>query len=260
VATQQNDVQYTRVTWDPGLRILTKEASSSEAFENASTLKWRYAEGGRVIAYIGVEQPFQHDYRYDEHGNEVDFYLSYPGTPDLMTPSGAAPWMGNSFVNEYDGDTLVGSVETPYGDGNVRADGAPMPSVKRTYSEENGRCVGVESVSENATTHETRTYDDSNRLLDATVEGPRLRETKRYTYDDDGRLLTMVVSGSGGFSGPWTSTTTHAYLPDASERIEMENGFTDVLSARHTVVTRTAACLAIDEEIGTRASARCLTR
>ena len=54
--------QETRATWDPELRILTKETRSlTAAAQSVATLKWRYAAEGRIIAYIGVEQPFQHD-------------------------------------------------------------------------------------------------------------------------------------------------------------------------------------------------------
>jgi hypothetical protein len=105
-------------------------------------LKWRYAPEGRIIAYIGVEQPFQHDYDYDDHANVVRFRLSYPGTPDLLTPSTAPTWIGTSYENQYSpAGRLATSTITGFGDGA----GGP-PARHRTYTEDDaGRCWRIES-------------------------------------------------------------------------------------------------------------------
>lgn len=246
--------QYTRKTWDRALRILTAEYSSTRGFVNISTLRWRYASEGRIIAYIGVEQPFQHDYVYDEHDNVTDFRLSYPSTPNLMVPSDASPWIGTAYANEYDANgRLTTSTATPYGGG-----ASSLGPEKSVYTEDaSGHCTVIEVTSGTSSSKEVRTYDAEGRLLEARVSGSGA-SVKVTTYDSRGRIQQWTVTGTAPFGGGQASSSqSYTYLPDASVSIAIHDGFTDVLSEADQTVTRTAACLAIDAEIGSPSDARC---
>jgi hypothetical protein len=234
--------------WDPALRILTEETSFDYS-STVQTLKWRYTADGREIAYIGVEQPFQHDYRYDAHDNAVDFYLSYPSAPDLMKPSEAPAHMGTSWVHEYDGERLAASTETAYGS-------FERPTLRHVYTEdEKGRCVQIDTTSTEGASKETRTYDSRDRTLRVLVEG---HETYSYdyTYDNEGRVVTRDYAGPGSTVSD-SARTTHAYLADGSETVEIYDGTTDVISSRYLFVKRSAQCRAIDAQLGHLPDARC---
>jgi hypothetical protein len=254
---------YLRTTWDPALRILTVQESPSSTFATGiSTLKWRYASEGRIIAYIGVEQPFQHDYRYDEHENVVEFRLSYPQTPDLMTPSTAPTVIGWSYDHQYDAiGRLIGSIKTS-SDG-----GAGDPASQRAYFEDGaGRCKRIESVSPDVPYLEQRLYDDAGRLsrIDA-MQGSgtsAATRTEITTYDDQGRIhrRSGTFSGPAGYLGSGTLTRTYDFAEDGSETITTNDDTTDVLSDRVVILTRSAACQAIDAAIGAPVDQRCRVR
>jgi len=245
--------QETRTTWDPALRILTKETRSlPAAAQSVSTLKWRYAAEGRIIAYIGVEQPFQHDYDYDDHANVVQFRLSYPATPDLLTPSTAPTWIGTSYENEYSpAGRLATSTITTFGDG-----GGP-PARRRTYTEDDaGRCWRIESPDTDSPYLETRTYDDRGRRVLTDAAQATATSLTSVTYDDQDRILARRVTYSGT-GHPGTVTTTYSYPADGSQIVVVDDGVTDVLDESHSTLTRTAACLAIDAAIGAPPDQRC---
>jgi YD repeat-containing protein len=246
--------QETRATWDPALRILTRETRSLPAApQSVATLKWRYATEGRIIAYIGVDQPFQHDYDYDEHANVVQFRLSYPGTPDLFTPSTAPTWIGTSYENQYSpAGRLAASTITTFGDGA----GAP-PARHRTFTEDDaGRCWRIESPDADSPYVETRTYDDRGRLVQIDAEQGATTSLTSVTYDDQDRILARsdTYSGTGH---PGTVTTTYSYPADGSQIVVLDDGVTDIADYTHSTLTRTAACLAIDAAIGAPPDQRC---
>ena len=221
--------------------------------QSVTTLKWRYAAEGRIIAYIGVEQPFQHDYDYDDHANVVQFRLSYPGTPDLLTPSTAPTWIGTNYENQYSpAGRLAASTITAFGDGA----GAP-PARHRTYTEEDaGRCWRIESPDADLPYLETRTYDDRGRLVQTDAEQAPFTSLTSVTYDDQDRILARWVTYSGtGFPG--TVTTTYSYPADGSQIVVVDDGVTDIANESHSTLTRTAACLAIDAAIGAPTDQRC---
>jgi hypothetical protein len=243
-------VIHTKKTWDPARRILTAEDSSSTG---KGTLAWRYAAEGRIIAYIGVEQPFQQDYRYDEHDNAIDFRLTYPDKPDLATPSTASVWVGFRWANEYGPDgTLTASTMTSSGGGAGNA-----PAARLTFTPDSaGRCQRIESSDSRGTGVEIRGYDDAGRLSSIDVTSPDASSHETKTYDEKGRLRSSTLTlNTGPFPG--TRTIVHTLLPDGSERVETNDGLTDVQSEQHQIVTRTAACLAIDAAIGAPPDARC---
>jgi YD repeat-containing protein len=246
--------QETRATWDPELRILSRGIRSMPAApQSVATLKWRYAAEGRIIAYIGVEQPFQHDYDYDDHANVVQFRLSYPGTPDLLTPSTAPTWIGTSYENQYSpAGRLATSTITAFGDGA----GAP-PVQHRTYTEDDaGRCWRIESPDADRPYLETRTYDDRGRLVQTDAEQASVTSLTMVTYDDQDRILARRVTYSGtGYPG--TVTTTYSYSADGSQIVVVDDGVTDIADESHSTLTRTAACLAIDAAIGAPPDQRC---
>ena len=252
---------YTRKAWDASSRILTSESSSAADFSNLSTLKWRYADEGRVIAYIGVEQPFQHDYRYDEHKNVVDFRLSYPAAPDLMTPSTASTWIGTSYQNEYDTQgRLAASTVGDYGAGAS----AGAPSRKVFHEDSLGRCDVVETTTGTVVRRETRTYDGAGRLvgINVTVTGSTQytycpNDATTFTYDDQGRLTSESWScGQTTSTSPGDSGTIYTYGADGSHQARRSSN-TDVISERVAVTERPAACLAIDAAIGSPSDSRC---
>ena len=247
--------QETRATWDPALRVLTEESRTTPATPQSvtTTLKRRYADDGRIIAYIGVEQPFQHDYDYDDHDNVVQFRLSYPGTPDLFTPSTAATWIGTGYENQYSpGGRLATSTITQFGDGA----GAP-PALHRTYTEdEAGRCWRIESPDVDRPYLETRTYDDRDRLVQIDATQATSAWLTTITYDDQDRIVSRETTYSGT-GHPGTVTSTYSYPADGSQIVTVDDGVTDVANYSHTTLTRTAACLAIDAAIGAPADSRC---
>jgi YD repeat-containing protein len=247
--------QETRATWDPALRILTKETRSTPAAPQSvtATLKWRYAAEGRIIALVGIEQPFQHDYDYDDHDNVVQFRLSYPGTADVLTPSTAPTWIGTTYENQYSpAGRLAASTITSFGDGA----GAP-PVRHHTYTEDDaGRCWRIESPDTDLPYLETRTYDDPGRLVQIDLMQAPLAERTTIAYDDQDRIVSRAVTDAGTFH-PGTVMTTYSYPADGSQVVTVDDGVTDIASDAHTTLTRTAACLAIDAAVGAPADQRC---
>jgi YD repeat-containing protein len=242
---------YSRKTWDAASRILTQQTSTSATFsEQVGTLKWRYADEGRIIAYVGVEQPFQHDYRYDDHGNVSELRLSYPAVPDLMTPSAAGTWIGLRYDSQYSAaGRLLASTVTTFGDG------ASSPPEQRTYTEDaEGRCTVVETISSaGQSTVERRGYDDAGRLAFIDVSGGSHTE---FRYDDQGRVSSeSIVWGSRG-----QITTNYEYAADGSQTVTRFDTFTDILNDQHVVTTRSPACRTIDDAPGKPADLRCRVR
>ncbi len=249
--TPRSTVDYTRKTWEPTQRILVAQYSPSPTFDTVSTLKWRYASNGRIIAYIGVEQPFQHDYRYDDHDNVTDFRLSYPDSVDVLSPSQAAPWMEASYANEYGPSGLLTATTVTSSGGGA----GPSPG-RRTYTEDAaGRCASVETHGSQDVT-ETRTYDQAGRLSTVKQSGMSWPGLQTITYDDQNRIATRSYTTTNAFH-PGTTTSTFTYGLDGSQTITIDDGITDVSSEQHVTVTRTAACLAIDAAIGAPADAHC---
>lgn len=247
----------TRKVWDAAKRTLTATSTAGSGSDaSTSTLKWRYREDGQIIAYIGVEQPFQHDYQYDAQGNCSDFVLSYPAAPDLMAPSSAEPWMGSSYANEYEDGRLKTSTMSEYGAGK-----SSLPPRSSTFSEDaEGRCVEIDGGEYGQRVIE---YDDAGRVQRVVKTGAALgfcvNATTTNTYDDAGRVLTTIMECSGGNSGPnngGAQSSTHTYHADGSETVDYVDGLTDVGDGRSTT-TRTAACLAQDAAIGKAPDARC---
>ncbi|MDH5676896.1 MAG: hypothetical protein OEZ06_32570 [Myxococcales bacterium] len=252
--TDVDEVQYRRRTWDAMQRILTEMRSETPTSAAFMTLRWRYADDGRIHAYAGSD--FQHDYRYDEQKNLTDFRLTYPDGPDLTKPSEAAVWVGRASDNQYSPELrLIESVETSYGDG-----GSGAKPVRRVYSEEDERCVRIEASVDGVTTDvETRSYYEDGSLFTVTNTGEGVvgnwcaSRTRTLVYHDDGTLASDTSSCVGGS----TSSSSYSYLSDGSVRIERHDGLTDVSGRQNSVVTRTAECLEIDAAIGKRADARC---
>ena len=244
-------IQYARKTWDAGARVLVAEYSSTPRFESVSTLKWRYAANGRIIAYLAVEQPFQHDYVYDEHDNVVSFKLSYPETSDLLTPSPASVWIGWSNANEYSASgRLTVSTSTPSG----RGAGDVGPQRWVFTEDEAGRCIRAETTDVQPPTVVVRTYDDAGRLHSIETSA-RTTWMQVFTYWDNGQLYTEKVTSDGlGFGG---LTVTHDFTSDGGEVVTVDDQQTDIIGERHRVTTRTAACLAIDKAIGSAPDFRC---
>lgn len=247
----------TRKSWNAAERILTATSSSGSGSDAAkSTLKWRYRTDGQIIAYIGVEQPFQHDYRYDDQGNRLDFVLSYPAVPDLKMPSSAEPWMGTAYDNEYADGRLVASTMSGYGAGQTG-----LPPSRSTFSEDaEGRCVEIDGD-----TYGKRVinYDAAGRVVKVIKTGATMgfcvNATTVLTYDAAGRILENNMECSGGNSGPnngGVQSTTHTYHADGSETVDYVDGLTDVGDGRSTT-TRTAACLAQDAAIGKALDSHC---
>ena len=247
-----DQVYYQRKTWDPVARILTKEGSASSAFTKVDTLQWRYADAGRIITYIGVEQPFQHDYLYDEHDNVREFRLSYPAKPNLFAASTADTWIGYRNENEYDpAGRLAASTVSAFGQS------PSSPPYRLSFGEdEAGRCQRIEYPS----TIELRSYDESGRLkhTELTKDGV-LQNHVDLTYDDRGRLHTRSYTAdvSQPYSGMGTATTTFDYGSDGSQTITYHNPLTDIANDENIVVTRTPACQPIDDDIGAPADLRC---
>jgi len=250
-----NRTYYRRRTWDRAARILTEEGSSSRTFTEVGTLKWRYTTDGRILAYIGVEQPFQHDYVYDDHDNVSEFRLSYPAKPDLMTPSTADTWIGTRYGNEYGADgRLTASTMSHFGSS------ASGGSRSMFFEDGAGRCERIEKtfVSAEPST-ETRLYDEAGRVkhVEAAQQGALVDHTDS-TYDDQGRIqtYTFVLEPRTGFARGMVSTT-YDYLPDGTQTITRDDTLTDVADDLHVVTRRSAACQAIDAEIGKPADQRC---
>lgn len=247
----------TRRFWNAAERVLTATSSSGSGSDAAtSTLKWRYRTDGQIIAYVGVEQPFQHDYRYDDEGNRIDFVLSYPAAPDLMTPSSAEPWMGSAYDNEYADGRLVASTMSGYGAGQIGS-----PPSRTTFTEDaEGRCIEVDG---GAYGKRIIAYDAAGRVAQVVKTGATMgfcvNATTVLTYDAAGRILESNMECSGGNSGPnngGAQTTTHTYHADGSETVYYVDGLTDVGDGRSTT-TRTAACLAQDAALGEAQDSRC---
>jgi hypothetical protein len=220
------------------------------------TLKWHYGLEGQTLAYLGVEQPFQHDYTYDEHDNRTDFRLTYPGAPTLDAPSAASVWIGTSYANEYDASgRLVASVASTYG----ASSNEPTPPVRTVYREDaTGRCSHIETTSARGTEVEDREYDAAGRLTHSEVVSEGSKLLRVIEYDDRGRVVLTTDTYSGDRElHAGSLVTEHDYLADGSERVDIEDQTSDVLSEVHTVRTRSAGCLAIDAQIGSRADARC---
>lgn len=247
----------TRKTWNAAERTLTATATSSaDAGAAVSTLKWRYRTDGQIVAYIGVEQPFQHDYEYDAEGNRTDFHLSYPAVPDLMTPSSAEPWSGAAYENEYAEGRLVASTLSEYG-----ASQPGVPPILSSFTEDaEGRCVEID---DSEFGKRVISYDAAGRVAEVVQTGAFMRfcadATTTTTYDDAGRIIETNMDCSGGNRGLNNSgvrSTQHTYHADGSETVDYVDGLVDVGDGRLTT-TRTAACLEQDAAIGKPLDLRC---
>ena len=253
-------VSYARKSWDASLRILVAEYATSSDFAKVNTLKWRYGQEGRVLTYLGVEQPFQDDYRYDENGNVVDSHSSYPALPDLMIPSTASVWMGSSFQNEYDASgRLASSTVTDYGPGS------PASQNHRVFHEDAaGRCDRIDTTGTSGTRQEIRSYDDNGRVsrVEVTAAGSGyacVHSVQTSTYDDQGRVLLFSLSctETTTSNGRGLQTNTHSYRADGSERIDFYDGVTDILGQSQSIVERSPGCGVIDAAIGSPPDNRC---
>jgi hypothetical protein len=249
------------LSWDPILRVLVAEHSDTNDFAKIDTLKWRYAGQGRVLAYGGIEQVFQHDYRYDEHDNVVDFRLSYPEVFDPMTPSTASTWMGTSYQNFYDSNgRLSSSILTNYGPG-YSSD--PGPATMVFHEDTLGRCDLVTSTLPSDEWSEVRVYDENGRLWRAertasSTSTACATSVQTQTYDDQGRIHSAEFSCQGSISiGSGSRTTGYTYRSDGSEVVESFDGMTDIWSERHRIVERSPGCKAIDADIGVPPDYRC---
>jgi hypothetical protein len=236
---------YTRRTWDPVKRILKVEAFRSFSLDIVQTLETQFADDGGPLRYIGVEQPFQEDYTYDDHGGITDFIQSYPAVARIDVPSTAPPSLEYTFSNQYDasGKPLT-STKTPSGTQS------PNNEVStRTYTEDaDGRCGEVDTTATSNTTKEVRTYTASGKTVHTTTTG-QLESTSDDVFDAMARPVSSTFTLSSKFGGG-SIRTTHTYLPDGSERVETFDGTTDVVNEQHSVTTRPAACLVIDAAIG----------
>ena len=252
------DTRYSRHFWDPVDRMLVGEYSTTPDFATVSTLKWRYASEGRIIAYLGVEQPFQHDYAYDERDNVEEFRLTYPETPDLMHPSTADVWIGRTYANVYDAEgRLTESRVTEHGGGITAT------TVTRTFEEDSeGRCARILTTGA-STGEELLEYDASGRLsrvVATSSEAGCEKWIHTLTYDDQGRVLVSATACEGNphpYFGNGRSSEAHTYLPDGSETVAIHDELTDVTSDRNRTLKRSVACLRIDVEIGKPRDARC---
>ena len=207
-----------------------------------------------MIAYIGVEQPFQHDYRYDAQDNVDDFRLSYPDNR-----------IDDAFPRrDVDGHVVREPVRRARAPGRVRADAVRRrqrgrADRKNVYHEDgDGRCVRIESTTPNGTGVETRAYDADGRLTHSETTGGGSTRMQDYTYDDRGRLSsTTDTETNAPYIGQGGSVTSYSYLPDGSDRIVIHDGFTDVGNMQDAAETRTARCLEIDAQIGAPSDPRC---
>lgn len=245
----------TRKTWDAATRILT--ATPSSGGETGNTAKRRYRADGQLLALIEVEQTFQYDYVYDEHGNSIDVYMSYPTPPDVTMPSSAPASWGTTYTNEYDAQgRLLASVTAQYGANPIN-----VPASHSTFSEDaQGRCSQI--VSDQYGTRDF-SYDDASRpvkvVKTGAAQGFCVDSTTTTSYDDAGRILQTTLECGGGNSGPnagGTQVTTHTYHADGSETVDLVDGLVDVGDGRSSI-TRSAPCLAQDAAIGKPADARC---
>jgi len=238
-----------RGVWSVAERIYTE--LESDAVDARPTLSWLYRDDGQIIAYIGVSAQFQHDYAYDDHGNAIDFVLSYPSQTHVRRRSAASPWIGRRHVNEYDaGGRLAASTVAGYGPGNVSG-----KTVRHRFVEDaQGRCVSITGDDGSSTTFG---YDSAGRLAKTEVRDSRRQETQATTFDASGRPLTwtQTVSSHRGLSSG-TISMTYQYLPDGSEVVDVRDGLTDVGSG-HEVRRRSAGCLRVDAARGHLLDARC---
>lgn len=241
----------TRRTWNAVERILTATSSNGPG---RRTLQYRYRDDGQIIAYIEVEQPFQHDFQYDTAGNRSGFVLSYPAAPTTTMPSSAAPWFGAIYGNDYRDGRLVTSSTYEYG-----ADRPTLLRNRSTFTEDSeGRCVEIDAGDYGK---HVLSYDHAGRVEQivrtGATGGSCVNATTRTTYDDAGRVLETSMECSGGNSGPNNGgqLRTHTYHADGSETVAI-NGLTDVDDGRSST-TRSAACLAQDAALGKAQDARC---
>ena len=244
-------IDHTRKAWDATRRILTAETSPSATFDKIWTLQWRYASEGRILAYAGLQpDAFQHDFRYDSHDNLIEMRASYPDRADVTTPSSSASTYATVYANEYDpAGRLLTSTVTMSG-------GIEPRVVKRTYTEEAGRCTKIVSVGPEGTQEEVRSYDDAGRLIRSEQTGGYRPSSTAIVYDDKGRVDTLTIA-IGGNVFPGVVTVRHTYGADGSEDIDHEDSSNDVLSQRHHITARTPACLEIDAAVGAPSDARC---
>jgi hypothetical protein len=251
-----------RETWDGTTRVHTRYVTAAQ--DSQVDRAWRYDAQGRVLAYVGVRNSFQHDFRYDEHGNVQDFRLSYPGMPDLFVASSASTWIGTSYSNEYDAQgVLLASTATSYGGGAGSAE-----PIRNTFEhDDQGRCLRIESKGGRADTIETRGYDAAGRLDTVHLESSRSlafnfacnASTETYEYDAAGRIEQVTRRCDGGPEAPTLSQRTYVYQSDGSLTIESLVFDTDlsheiVFEGKKTFAAssterRSAGCAALDAAI-----------
>ena len=235
---------YERKTWDAASRVLTSKSGSAP--DTMYTSWWRYGPDGRILADLYSE------YSYDQHDNVSDVRSTNKPIP---TPAGWVP-SGYTYVNEYGSNGhLVSSAGSSYGP----SDSSPPPAVRRVYTEDAaGRCTRIETTLPSGTKIEERQYDAAGRLTLSKISAEGSLRVRAIGYDDMGRVVSSNTVVSGAQENHQGSITiSHTYLPDGSERVDTCDETDDSGPDCYRVRTRTAACLLIDAEIGTRPDARC---
>lgn len=269
--------EYSQQTWDDALRVLSEEHSTTNTFTGHVDVAWRYDQAGRVVAYASFATgygTFQEDNTYDDHGNALDFRLSYPSVPDVAVASAADPWMGTTYQNQYEGQRVVSSTSTPYGPGSNGAG-----AVQRTFHEDAaGRCDRIETtpLEPGAIKYtEVRAFDAGGRLsrIDVTTADTMGiywcgSNITLNTLDDTGRVTEMRRWCGTDVTGDPTFRTITSYGSDGGQRVESFDFFNDtpndvVMTSHgqqpvtHWIRTRSAGCARLDAAIGAPAGLGC---
>jgi hypothetical protein len=222
-------------------------------------MAWRYDEAARLIARAGFRRPqstnayeeFQHDHRYDSHGNQTDFRLTYPKAANIDAPSDAEINWGVRMENVYDGNgAFISTTLTSFGT-NESAHGT-----RQMLFHENAahQCDRIENVRDGTPSSvETRSYDALGRLSRAdevfapTAEREASTYTRIWAYDERGRT-TLVREWFGGTApdGKPGRVTTTTYGADGTVHVDLLDDVTDVDSERNVVIERSAHCAVLD--------------
>jgi len=282
---QQLATEHFRQIWHPDERIVSERYSSTETYPAKDAFAWRYDSRGNLVAFAGfTDDPsnpwgnFQNDYSYDDRGNVTEIRGSYPGVPDVKTPSTAGTSSGTTYQNEYAGSTLVASTSIPY---NPNLDGGVAPGTRRTFRQnELGQCDLIQTFTTEAdapTFTETRTYTTAGRLetskvtAGSTVTWPCASSFTRRTYDDLGRVLEKRTWCGADDSGDAAGVTLYQYQPDGSQTIESMDFLSDTpndvivtpsgsRTLNHWIMTRSSGCAAMDAAIGAPDGPECRVR
>ena len=266
-------------TWDGTRRLRTEIPSPSSTSGSSQRLEWRYGGAGEVLAYAGFGagqfDNFQHDYRFDDRDNVVEFRFTYPPQPDVTQPSSAPLYMHTQNTNTYDArGRLVGSK-------SVSTEANALPSTDTVFHEDPaGRCDRIEIRGSGPGTVETRTYDDGGRLARVDVapltppSNPTLclPSVTLYDYDADGRVASIREWCGVEPTGAPGVITTYEYVADGSTRIEsLDFAINDTPNdtiridggapqqVTHYIETQSAACSAITAAEGAPPDLRCRT-